>query len=79
MSGHLQLQRWMQRAKLNQVHAAELIGIGYWHFNKIYLGVRLPGRDVAVQIEQKTGIPVEAWVSSEMDNSLRSTGTHGRK
>ena len=69
----------MKRSKLtNQVEAARVIGIGYYLFNKLYLGVRLPGRDVAVQIERHTGIPVEAWTSTRMDNPQRHAGAHSR-
>jgi hypothetical protein len=69
----------MTRSNLNQTEAAAHIGIGYWYFNKILSGVRLPGRDVAVQIEAKTGIPVRAWASSRVDEDAPVTATHGRK
>lgn len=75
--GCRRLRSWMERSRLNQVAAAEVIGVSYALFNKLYLGVRLPGRDTAVQIEHRTGIPVDAWVSRRLDNSTRPVVTRG--
>ena len=77
--GCRRLRAWMDRSKLtNQVEAARVIGISYYYFNKIYLGIRVPGRDTAVQIEKETGVPVEAWASIRLDKIKRATVTSGR-
>jgi hypothetical protein len=68
----------MTRSKLNQFDAAALIGIPYAVFNKFVLGVRRPGLTNAVKIEQKTGIPVEAWASIRADKSLPSATSGNR-
>lgn len=76
--GCTRLRAWLTRSKLNQFDGAALIGIPYAVFNKFVLGVRRPGLTNAVKIEQKTGIPVEAWASIRMDKMPSSVG-HGSR
>lgn len=77
--GCKRLRAWMKRSNLtNQAEAAEVLEIGYEYFTKIHRGLRLPGRDLAVHIERKTGIPVDAWVSSRMDKTRSLVGASGR-
>lgn len=61
-TGRERLHQWIERSKLNQVEAAEIIGMDYTQLNHILNGRRRPGLDTAVKIETATGIVVEAWV-----------------
>lgn len=60
--GRERLAQWLERAKLNQLEAAEIIGIDKTQLSQILTGKRRPGLDNAVKIERATGIAVEAWV-----------------
>lgn len=42
-------------------------------------GRRNPGLDTAVTIERLTGIPVEAWVSNEVDTTTSAVAANGSK
>lgn len=60
-SGAAQLRDWMHRRGFNQREAAAFLE---WHesfLSKILSGLRRPGRANAVYLQEKTGIPVEAW------------------
>ncbi len=68
-SGRKQFKDWMKRREFNQVAMAKYFG---WHESVIsqYLsGDRCPNLENAVMIEDKTGIPVEAWLSIDVDES----------
>lgn len=61
MNGSQQLKAWMKRSTLNQREASIHLGIHYTTLNKLLAGSRPPGRETAIDIEAKTGIPVAAW------------------
>lgn len=46
---------------MTQREAAETLGIHFTVLNKLLKGTRPPGRETAIVIEEKTGIPVAAW------------------
>lgn len=69
---------WMERRGLNQRQASEIVEIDHTYLNHIVSGRRLPGRDLAVRIERKTGIPVEIW-STEVDEPTASRSRKTRK
>lgn len=66
------MAQWLDRSKLNQREAAVLLGMHFTHLNQILSGRRTPGLATAVQIEQVTGIAVEAWLAPEV-GALAST------
>lgn len=70
-SGAEQLRDWMERrwplSARKQREAAEYFDWDETFIAKLVTGARLPGLNNAVKIERHTGIPVEAWVSSEID------------
>lgn len=66
-SGSEQLTDWIVRRQATQEEAAELLEIHYTLLSKYINGRRRPGLDSAIQIERKTGIPVEAWASENVD------------
>lgn len=78
-SGSEQLKDWMRRRGFTQADAAR-----YLEFDEPYISVltsdkRTPGLANAILLERLTGIPVEAWVASELDESEPAAATAGRK
>lgn len=74
-TGAEQLRDWMQRrfpeSDRPQRDTAELFGWDETFIAKMLSDdpdqQRRPGLQNAIRIERETGIPVEAWVSSELD------------
>lgn len=67
-SGSEQLRDWMRRRGFKQADAARYLGVDEPYVSVLLSGKRTPGLDNAVKLERLTGIPVEAWASSELDN-----------
>lgn len=65
-SGPDQLRDWMDRRGLNQTETAIKLGVPVSFLSMLVNGHRSPGLGNAVAIERMTGIPVEAWVASEL-------------
>lgn len=68
-SGVEQLKDWIARRGFNQTQAAEYLGFDNPYLSQLINGKRSPGLANAVKIEEKTGIPVEAWLI-EVDDSV---------
>lgn len=67
-SGAEQLKDWMtRRGYTTYTQMAEHFGWDLTFISKLVNGERLPGLVNALKIERETGIPVEAWVPSEID------------
>jgi transcriptional regulator with XRE-family HTH domain len=62
------LIEWLERSKLSQRKGADLLGVHYTFLNQILSGRRSPALATAVKIEQVTGVPVEAWVPTTVDD-----------
>lgn len=62
-SGRARLAQWIERSKINQLEAAEIIGMDKTQLCQILLGHRRPGLDNAVKIERATGVVAEAWAT----------------
>jgi plasmid maintenance system antidote protein VapI len=77
-SGPEQLKDWMHRRRFMQREAADYFGWHETYISHLIAGARTPGLDNAVTIERLTGIPVEAWVPSEMDK-LETVGSDNGK
>lgn len=69
LTGRSRLRQWIDRSKLNQLEASEIIGFDKTALNHILTGKRTPGLQNALKIERATGIPVEAWVPTSGDTS----------
>lgn len=69
LSGAEQLRDWMKRRGFTQRETAAHFDWDETFISKLVRGERTPGLDNALKIERETGIPVEAWVSSEQDIS----------
>ena len=60
-SGRERLRDWVERSKLNQREAAELLGVHPVVLNQWLSGQRTPDLDNAHLIEDVTGIATESW------------------
>jgi Predicted transcriptional regulators len=68
--GATQLRDWMRRRGFDtQTEVAGFLGIDERFISQFMNERRRPGLKLALVIERKTGIPVEAWALSELDNS----------
>ncbi len=67
--GPKQLLDWMRRRSFNQTEAAEYLDLHGAEVSMYLNGRRTPGLAMAVQIERRTGIPVEAWMLTAVDGS----------
>lgn len=77
--GHEQLKDWMHRRRFLQQEAAEYLGLDAPYVSKLLSGTRSPGLDNAVKIERATGIPIEAWMESELDTSSEPVAASAAK
>lgn len=72
-SGAEQFRDWLDRRWPNsgrkQREAADHFSWDETFISALLAGRRSPGLTNAIRIERETGIPVEAWVSSELDES----------
>lgn len=83
VSGAEQFKDWMKRRGFTQRETAAHFG---WDETFISALVtederrrRRPGLTNAIRIERETGIPVEAWASSALDESEATTAGKSRK
>jgi transcriptional regulator with XRE-family HTH domain len=73
------LREWIQRSRMTQREAAELLEMHYTFLSQILNSDRSPSLTTAVRIEQVTGIPCESWVSTDVDNRREASGARGEK
>jgi plasmid maintenance system antidote protein VapI len=74
-SGAEQLRDWIKRSSLTQRQAADRFGWDEAQLSHLLAGRRNLGLASAIKIERMTGIPVEAWTSTEVDETETSTAT----
>jgi len=67
LQGRERLAQWIERSKINQLEAAQLIDIDPTQLSQILAGKRRPGLDNAIKIARATGIVPDAWVPIEED------------
>lgn len=70
--GRLQLKDWIHRRVFMQREAAAYLNLDETFLSQIVNGKRQPGLKNAIEIERLTGIPVEAWVPSEVGTSVEA-------
>lgn len=58
----------MRRRGFNAAGAARFLGFDQPYMSVLLSGKRTPGLDNAIKLERLTGIPVEAWASTELDD-----------
>jgi hypothetical protein len=81
-SGAEQLRAWIKRMKLNNVQAAEYLaipGLDDVVLNKVLNAGRRPELEKLDKIEQKTGIPIRAWLATQLDKAEPVGVGNGRK
>lgn len=80
-SGPEQLKDWMRRRGFNQADAARYLQFDEPYISVLLSGKRTPGLPNAIQLERFTGIPVEAWASTELDTAaeMATAGTRKRQ
>lgn len=74
-SGAEQLKDWMHRRRFLQREAADHFGWDETYISQLVKSRRVPGLLNAIAIERETGIPVEAWASSELDKHAETVPT----
>jgi transcriptional regulator with XRE-family HTH domain len=78
-SGPEQLRDWMRRRGFTQADAARYLETDEPYISVLLSGKRTPGLVNAIHLERLTGIPVEAWASTALDESEKSVGVGTRK
>jgi plasmid maintenance system antidote protein VapI len=78
-SGSEQLEDWMRRRGFKPADAARYLGFDEPYISVLRSGKRTPGLDNAIKLERLTGIPVEAWASSELNSVEQETVAKGGK
>lgn len=72
-SGRQRLRKWIERSKVNQNEAAEILSVHPVVLSQWLSGARKPGLESAIMIARVTGISVESWlltsVSTDTDES----------
>jgi transcriptional regulator with XRE-family HTH domain len=78
-AGSEQFKDWMRRRGFTQADAARYLEFEESYVSVLTSGKRSPGLANAILIERHTGIPVEAWTSTELDESAEPAPVHGGK
>lgn len=80
MNGPALLTDWIKRMKFKTyVDAAEYLGVDKSILTKLANGTRAAGLTIALRLERKTGIPVEAWESDAADEMVSATASERAK
>src|SRR5262245_5218981 len=66
LSGRQQLERYIVRHRLTQAEAADQFGISRVQLNQYLNRERRPGLEVAIQIEDVTGIGIRMWLLDDL-------------
>lgn len=69
----------MRRRGFTQADAARYLETDEPYISVLLSAKRSPGLANAIRLERLTGIPVEAWASTELDESETLAGTSPRK
>lgn len=78
-SGADQLKDWMRRRGFKSADAARYLEMDEPYISVLINSKRTPGLDNAIKLERLTGIPVEAWASTELDEPSEPVAASGRK
>lgn len=73
ISGPDQLRDWLERRKVNQRVAADMLGITEVFLSQLLNNKRTPGLANAINIERTTGIPVESWLLTDVSQGAADT------
>ena len=78
-SGAEQLKDWMRRRGFKSADAARYLEMDEPYISVLVNAKRTPGLDNAIKLERLTGIPVEAWMETEVDETESAVAAEGRK
>jgi transcriptional regulator with XRE-family HTH domain len=78
-SGPDQLRDWIERRGFNYEETARHLGLDPSVVTKLANGTRNAGLKIALVIERRTGIPVEAWASEDSDTAGELVSANPRK
>lgn len=79
LSGATQLADWMKRRGFNLEDAAEFFDWDPTYISKLLNGHRQPGRENAIELEDKAGIPIRSWSESDLDETKQPVTATARK
>lgn len=77
--GQRRLKAWLERSKLSQRAAAKLLGMHWTFLSQICRGERSPALATAVRLYRATGIPVEAWLPTDVADERPPVAATRRK
>lgn len=66
--GRERLAAYLRRSRLKQNELADMVGVSAPYLSQIVRGRRKPGLDMALRIEQVTGVPVDSWAATLRGN-----------
>ena len=78
-SGAEQLKDWMRRRGFKSADAARYLEMDEPYISVLVNAKRTPGLDNALKLERLTGIPVEAWASSDLNETESAVASTTRK
>jgi transcriptional regulator with XRE-family HTH domain len=67
------LARWLVRGRMTQAEAAEQIGLSRVQLNQYLQGEKRPSLEMAIRIEDATGISIRSWLSEDALETPRVT------
>lgn len=76
-SGAEQIKDWMRRRGFKNADAARYLQFDEPYVSVLASGKRTPGLANAIILERLTGIPVEAWASRAVDESVEGASRAG--
>jgi transcriptional regulator with XRE-family HTH domain len=80
--GRERLREWLVRSKLSQRAGARLLGMHFTFLSQLLRNNayrRSPSLATAVKIQRVTGIPVEAWMPTSVDDQRRGVAVGSSK
>lgn len=77
--GPEQFKDWMRRRGFTQADAARYLQFDEPYVSVLLSGKRSPGLTNAIHIERLTGIPVEAWAVTPIDETDPAVAAQARK
>lgn len=77
--GRERLREWINRSKMTQRQAAEIIDVSEVVISLWLSGDRTPELKNAVKIEQVSGIAVESWLLTEVSDEPEAVSVDGPK
>ena len=78
-TGRVQLKAWMNNLRLSYRVAGKMLGIHWAYLNQLVNGHRSPSMMVAGRIQTLTGVPIGAWVPTDVAPQRASKKATGKR